>query len=77
MKKEATMLIFDAQTAQFDEKIVQIHTEDEVAVHLPSRMYVDGDYMAIPSFNEALESGVNARDAFNRGVESREMRRKY
>ncbi len=44
---------------------------------MPSGMYVAGDYMAISSFNHALESGVNARDAFNRGVESRGMRREY
>jgi len=44
-------------------------------------MYVVGDYVATSSFNDALESGVNAGDAFNAELKVRKMtrgmRRKY
>ena len=66
-------VISNAQPAQFDEEdCANTHGGRDCCtfqgITMPSGMYVAGDYMATSSFNGALESGVNAGDAYNARV---------
>ena len=69
--KKGYYVISNAQPAQFDEEdCANTYGGRDCCtfqgVTMPSGMYVAGDYMATSSFNGALESGVNAGDAFNK-----------